>query len=60
MQSSSSQTENFLPYSEHKFELLMLFNKIKSEFRNEKLLIYIMLNYYLFRLEVNLENISII
>lgn len=42
---------------EFKWTLLLLFNKIKREFRNEKLLMFFMLNYLYFRSEGDLENI---
>ena len=40
--------------------IIFYFYKIKSEFRNEKLLILNILYFYYFRLKTNLENISII
>ena len=42
-----------------KWSLLLSFHKIKKEFRNEKLLMFFLLNYFYFRLENNLENILI-
>jgi DNA polymerase III delta prime subunit len=41
-----------------KYKLLMIFQKIKKEWRNEKLLILFLLNNIYFRLDDNLENIS--
>ena len=40
-----------------RYELLIFFNRIKNEFRCEKLLISIMLNFIFFRSDYNLENI---
>tara|TARA_Y100000591_G_C21838889_1_gene704322 strand:- start:1826 stop:2632 length:807 start_codon:yes stop_codon:yes gene_type:complete len=42
-----------------KWTLLMLFYKIKREFRNERLLMFYILNYYYFRSQIDLENIAI-
>ena len=42
-----------------KYKLLIIFQQIKKEFRNEKLLILIILNYILIRFDDTLENISI-
>ena len=42
---------------DYKWSLLVSFNKIKKEFRNEKLLIFFLLNFLYFRLESDLENI---
>jgi DNA polymerase III delta prime subunit len=44
--------------NDKKYELLIAFNKIRKEFRNEKLLILFILNFIYFDLEYNLENIS--
>jgi hypothetical protein len=41
-----------------KYELLIAFNKIKKEFRNEKLLIMYVINFLFIDNETNLENIS--
>ena len=41
-----------------KYQLLLVFNKIKKEFRNEKLFILFILNFMLLRSEYDLENIS--
>lgn len=41
-----------------KYELLFTFNKIRKEFRNEKILIMFILNFVFLSLDYNLENIS--
>ncbi len=41
-----------------KYEKLIAFQKMRHEFRNEKLLMLFMLNFMLFRSDVSLENIS--
>lgn len=41
-----------------KYDLLIAFNKIRKEFRNEKLLILFIMNFTFLDLETNLENIS--
>lgn len=41
-----------------KYELLVAFNKVRKEFRNEKLLILFILNFMFMSLDVTLENIS--
>ena len=43
---------------ERKYLLLLLFDKVKGEFRNEKLLILFMLNYIFIRSDIDLENVS--
>uniref|UniRef100_A0A6C0BWW7 Replication factor C small subunit n=1 Tax=viral metagenome TaxID=1070528 RepID=A0A6C0BWW7_9ZZZZ len=43
----------------YKWSMLLTFNKIKKEFRNEKLLIFFLLNYLYFRLDDSLENVLI-
>ena len=40
------------------YEFMVIFNKIKKDFRNEKLLMLFILNFFLFRSDCNLENIS--
>jgi DNA polymerase III delta prime subunit len=40
------------------YEFMVVFNKIKKDFRNEKLLMLFILNFFLFRSESTLENIS--
>jgi len=49
--------ETFLT-SEKKYELLITFNKIRKEFRNEKLLILFILNFIFLSSDLSLENIS--
>jgi hypothetical protein len=44
--------------SEHKYERLVAFQKVRHEFRNEKLLMLFMLHFMLFRSNDSLENIS--
>jgi len=41
-----------------RYELLITFNKVRKEFRNEKLLIMFILNFLYLSLDVSLENIS--
>jgi hypothetical protein len=41
-----------------RYELLFAFNKIRKEFRNEKLLLLFMLHFIFLSLEQSLENIS--
>ena len=43
---------------EKKYELLITFNKIRKEFRNEKLLILFILNFIFLSSDLSLENIS--
>jgi GTPase SAR1 family protein len=43
---------------EKKYQLLLNFNKFKKEFRNEKLFMTFIFNFYYFRSDFNLENIS--
>ena len=50
--------ENIVMEEEKKYHLLLLFHKVKREFLNEKLLILFMLNFILFRSDINLENMS--
>jgi len=45
---------------ERKYELLVTYNKVRKEFRNEKLLILFILNFIYLSLDVSLENISFI
>ena len=44
--------------AERKFHILLFFQKIKKDFRNEKLFILFILQFLLFRSEKDLENIS--
>jgi GTPase SAR1 family protein len=43
---------------EKRYELLICFNRVRREFRNEKLLILFILNFLFLSSELNLENIS--
>jgi DNA polymerase III delta prime subunit len=43
---------------EKRYELLICFNRVRKEFRNEKLLILFMLNFVFLSSELSLENIS--
>jgi GTPase SAR1 family protein len=43
---------------EKRYELLIAFNKIKKEFRNEKLLMFFILNFIYLDSEYNMDNIS--
>ena len=45
---------------EKRYELLITFNRVRKEFRNEKLLILFILNFIFLSLDFNLENISFI
>ena len=59
----SDLIENSNFFEEHlsndkKFEFLLCFNKIRKEFRNEKLLILFILNFVFLNSELSLENIS--
>ena len=44
--------------TEKRYELLLAFNRVRKEFRNEKLLILFVLNFTFLNLEISLENIS--
>jgi len=50
--------ENYDMDETKKYKLLLTYNKIKSEIRCEKLLIFFMLNFIFIRSDVDLENIS--
>jgi len=41
-----------------KYELLIMFDKVRKEFRNEKLLLFYFLHFIVFRCNLSLENIS--
>jgi DNA polymerase III delta prime subunit len=41
-----------------KYELLVAFNKVRKEFRNEKLLMLFIMNFVFLDIETNLDNIS--
>jgi DNA polymerase III delta prime subunit len=43
-----------------KYDLLIAFNKVRKEFRNEKILILFIMNFTFLDVETNLENISFI
>ena len=43
---------------EKKYELLVAFDKVRKEFRNEKLLILFILNFTFLNQDIKLENIS--
>lgn len=43
---------------EQKYDFMITFNKIRKEFRNEKLLMLFILHFFLFRNNMTLENIS--
>lgn len=49
--------EDVIP-TEKRYELLLTFNRVRKEFRNEKLLILFVLNFMFLNLEISLENIS--
>jgi len=49
-------SDEFMPI--HKYQMILLFNKVKNDFRNEKLFILFILNFILLRSEYDLENIS--
>jgi DNA polymerase III delta prime subunit len=54
-------SSNFEHLQESKrYELLVAFNKVRKEFRNEKLLILFILNFIFLNPDENLENISFI
>ena len=44
--------------NEKKYELLITYNKVRKEFRNEKLLILFIFNFIFLSSELSLENIS--
>ena len=44
--------------TEKRYELLVCFNRVRKEFRNEKLLMLFILNFVFLSLELSLENIS--
>jgi len=43
---------------EKRFELLLCFNRVRKEFRNEKLLMLFIVNFIFLSSEMSLENIS--
>jgi hypothetical protein len=46
------------PSEKRKYQLLLTFHKVKKEFRNEKLFMTFILNFYFLRSDLDLENIS--
>jgi len=50
--------ENASGMTSSKYQLLLAFHKVKKEFRNEKLLMTFILNFYFLRSDLDLENIS--
>jgi len=55
------ENTNFLDHlltTEKRYELLICFNRVRKEFRNEKLLILFILNFVFLSSELSLENIS--
>jgi DNA polymerase III delta prime subunit len=55
------ENQNFLETvitSEKRYELLLCFNRVRKEFRNEKLLILFILNFIFLSSDLSLENIS--
>ena len=51
-------SSNFQLEDLKRYELLVAFNKVRKEFRNEKLLILFLLNFVFLDIETNLDNIS--
>ena len=49
--------ENYMS-AERRYELLVCFNRVRMEFRNEKLLMLFILNFVFLSSELSLENIS--
>jgi DNA polymerase III delta prime subunit len=54
----NSNTSISLANDNKKYELLFAFNKVRKEFRNEKILIMFILNFLFISLDYSLENIS--
>jgi DNA polymerase III delta prime subunit len=52
------EKDTMMMEAERKFHILLFFQKIKKDFRNEKLFILFILQFLLFRSEKDLENIS--
>jgi hypothetical protein len=55
------ENQKFLETSisiEKRYELLLAFNRVRKEFRNEKLIILFILNFVFLSSELSLENIS--
>jgi len=55
---NSISNNSIINNEKYKYQLLLTIDKIKSEFRNEKLLMFFILNFLFLSSEVNLENIS--
>ena len=55
-----NNSETFQLSTKKKNELLFAFNKIRKEFRNEKILMFFILHFLFYDKEVSLENISFI
>jgi GTPase SAR1 family protein len=59
LETSGSSSNKFLNLTnEKRYELLFAFNKVKKEFRNDKLLILFILNFLFVSLDFSLENIT--
>ena len=56
----TTKVVEILVSNEKKYELLIAFNKVRKEFRNEKLIILFILNFVFLDSEISLENISFI
>ena len=50
--------ENTIEDNKNKYKLLIIYQKFKKEFRNEKTCILFLLNFIFFRFNDNLENIA--
>ena len=48
----------YSPNEEDKFKKLICFDKVRREFRNEKIFIFFLLNFIFLRFNYDLENIS--
>ena len=44
--------------NERRYEMLIAFNRVRKEFRNEKILMLFILNFLFLSLDLSLENIS--
>ena len=56
--SITNVVENTYGAAPSKYQLLLTFHKVKKEFRNEKLFMAFILNFYFLRSDLDLENIS--
>mgnify|MGYP001220696497 FL=1 len=52
--------ENCLEHNFNKYKFILVYNKYKKEFRSEELLIFVVLIFYYFRINILIENILII